>query len=112
MGGILLAYVPVTQAQNLGEIRGRMEQRVSQVDTLKSKGVLGEDNRGILDVRAGDDEGVSAAENADRAIVYAALAKKTGATPAAVGQARAKRIYASTAKGVWVQAANGEWLQK
>ncbi len=112
IGGLLLAWVPVTQAQSLGEIKARMEKRVSQVDTFKAKGVLGENNRGFLEVRAGDDAGVAAAENADRSVVYAALARQTGATPAAVGQARAKQIYSASAKGVWVQAPNGEWLKK
>jgi uncharacterized protein len=112
IGGLLIALVPVTRAQSLGEIRSRMEKRVSQVDALKAQGVLGENNRGFLEVRSGDDGGVAAAENADRGVVYAALAKQTGATPAAVGQARAKQIFAASAKGVWVQAPTGEWLKK
>jgi len=112
IGGLLLVWVPATQAQSLGEIKVRMEKRVSQVDALKAKGVLGENNRGFLEVRSGDDAGVAAADNADRAVVYAALAKQTGATPAAVGQARAHQIYSASAKGVWVQAPTGEWLKK
>ncbi|MBC8040565.1 MAG: DUF1318 domain-containing protein, partial [Opitutaceae bacterium] len=86
---MLLGLVPLASAQNLGEIRARMEKRVAQVDVLKASGVLGENNRGFLEVRAGDDAGVAAAENADRGVVYAALAKQTGATADAVGKARA-----------------------
>jgi uncharacterized protein YdbL (DUF1318 family) len=112
IGCLLTALAPATQAQSLGEIRGRMEKRVSQVDALKARGVLGENNRGFLEVRSGDDGGVAAAENADRTAVYAALAKQTGATPAAVGQARARQIFSASAKGVWVQAPTGEWLKK
>lgn len=108
----LLAAVPAVPAQSLGELRSRMEKRVPQVDELKASGVLGENNRGFLEVRAGDDRGVAAADNADRAAVYAALAKQTGATPEAVGKARAKQIFTASAKGVWVQAATGEWLRK
>lgn len=112
LSGLLLAAVPLTHAQDLGAIRDRMEQRVSQIDTLKTQGILGENNLGFLDVRSGDDQGVAAAENADRSAVYEALAKKTGTTAEAVGKARARRIAASSAKGVWVQAENGQWSKK
>lgn len=103
---------PLVHAQNLGEVKARMEKRVSSIDALKTQGVLGENNRGFLEVRSGDDRGVAAAENADRSVVYAALAKQAGATADAVGKARAKQIYAASAKGVWVQSPSGEWLKK
>lgn len=109
---MLLGLVPLASAQNLPEIRARMEKRVAQVDSLKASGVLGENNRGFLEVRAGDDQGVAAAENADRGVVYTALAKQTGATADAVGKARAKQIFAASAKGVWVQSPSGEWVKK
>ena len=109
---LLLGIPALTQAQDLGAIRARMEQRIGQIDLLKTSGVLGENNRGFLEVRSGDDQGVAAAENADRAAVYAALAKKTGATADSVGKARAKQIAGASAKGVWVQAENGEWAKK
>lgn len=109
---MLLGFVPLASAQNLPEIRARMEKRVPQVDSLKASGVLGENNRGFLEVRSGDDQGVAAAENADRGVVYAALAKQTGATADVVGKARAKQIFAASAKGVWVQSPTGEWVKK
>lgn len=109
---MLLGLAPLASAQNLGEIRARMEKRVGQVDALKASGVLGENNLGFLTVRTGDDQGVAAAENADRGVVYAALAKQTGATADAVGKARAKQIFAASAKGVWVQSPSGEWVKK
>ncbi|MFA6962055.1 MAG: DUF1318 domain-containing protein [Opitutaceae bacterium] len=109
---LTLGVAPLTHAQDLGAIRSRMEQRISSIDTLKTQGVLGEDNRGFLDVRSGDDKGVAAAENADRAAVYAAIAKKAGTSADAVGKARAKQIASASAKGVWVQAENGQWAKK
>lgn len=109
---LLLGVAPLTQAQDLGAIRSRMEQRVGQIDALKTQGIVGENNRGFLEVRSGDDHGVSAAENADRTAVYAAIAQKTGATADAVGKARAKQIAGASAKGVWVQAENGQWAKK
>lgn len=112
VSGLLLVAAPFTHAEDLGTVRDRMEQRVSRIDALKTQGVLGENNRGFLDVRSGDDQGVAAAENADRASVYEALARKTGATPEAVGKARAKKIAASSAKGVWLQSEDGRWFKK
>lgn len=112
ISALLFGAAPLTHAQDLGAIRARMEKRIGQIDALKTQGVLGENNRGFLEVRSGNDEGVAAAENADRAAVYAALAQKTGATPDAVGKARAKQIAAASAKGVWVQAENGQWAKK
>lgn len=109
---LLLAAAPLAQAEDMGAIRSRMEKRVTQIDTLKTQGVLGENNRGFLEVRSGNDSGVAAAENADRAAVYAEIAKKTGATADAVGRARARQLSAASAKGVWVQADNGQWSQK
>ena len=109
---LMLGVVPFTQAQDLGAIRSRMEKRIGQIDTLKTQGVLGEDNRGFLSVRSGDDQGVAAAENADRAAVYAAIAQKAGSSADAVGKARAKQIAAASAKGMWVLAENGQWAKK
>ena len=109
---LLFGAVSVTHAQDLLELRSRMEQRIGQIDTLKTQGIVGENNKGFLEVRSGSDQGVSATENADRAAVYAALAKKTGSTPEMVGRARAKQIAAGSAKGVWVQAEGGTWAQK
>ncbi len=108
----LLFGATVVRAEDLGAVRGRMEQRVSKIDALKTSGVLGEDNRGFLAVRSGSDGGVAAAENADRATVYAVLAQKTGATADAVGKARARQIADGSAKGVWLQRENGEWFKK
>ena len=109
---MLLAGSSTVRAEDLGVVRARMEKRISQIDALKSSGVLGENNRGFLDVRSGSDGGVAAAENADRAVVYAALAQKTGASADAVGRARAKQLAGNSARGVWVQAENGQWTKK
>lgn len=110
----VLVLAPVmTRAEDLGAVRARMEQRLSRIDALKSSGALGENNRGLLEVRtAGEATAVAADENRDRAVVYAELAKRTGATADSVGHARAKQIAANSAAGVWLQRESGEWYQK
>jgi uncharacterized protein YdbL (DUF1318 family) len=110
----LIAALPALRAEDLATVRARMERRLPQIDTLKTSGAVGENNRGFLEVRAasGDAEAVTSAENADRTVVYAAIGSKTGASADAVGKARAKQIAANSAAGVWLQRENGEWYKK
>ena len=110
---LVLVFAPVlTRAEDLGTVRARMAQRLPQIDTLKASGGLGENNRGLLEARSGEAGSVAAAENRDREVVYAELAKRTGASTDSVGRARAKQIAANSAKGVWLQRESGEWYQK
>lgn len=101
-------------AEDLGAVKVRMNQRLAQVDHLKAKGVIGENNRGMLELRGGDvDAGdVVAAENRDRETVYAEIAKQTGTHVDQVGRARARQIAAASARGVWLQKNDGSWYKK
>jgi uncharacterized protein YdbL (DUF1318 family) len=102
-------------AESAGDIRRRMEQRLPQIDALKAQEVLGENNRGLLEVRgSGSAEagGVVADENRDREAVYALIAKETGASADSVGRARAKQIASNSRSGVWVQDESGAWKKK
>jgi uncharacterized protein YdbL (DUF1318 family) len=110
----LLGTAATMQAEDLGSIRARMEQRLSQIDALKAKGALGENNRGFLEVRAAAPgaDAVALAENNDRTTVYTAVAQKTGATADTVGRARAGKIAAISPAGVWLQHETGGWYKK
>jgi uncharacterized protein len=111
---LCLLVLPVL-AQSADELRARMAQRLPVIDDLKTKALIGESNRGFLEVRgsgAGDPGATVAAENRDREAVYAIIAKETGSTPAAVGVARAKQIAANSRGGVWVQDESGAWKKK
>ncbi len=102
-------------AENAGDIRRRMEQRLPALDELKGKQVIGENNRGLVEVHGSgtaDAGQVVADENRDREAIYAILAKETGATPDSVGRARAKQIAAKSRPGVWVQDEAGKWYRK
>lgn len=111
---LLGAIAPTLHAQDLGAIRERMVQRLGTIDSLKADGAIGENNQGFVEVRSkvGEAARVVAEENADRQIVYAAIAQKTGSTAAQVGQARARQIASGSASGVWLQSASGSWYQK
>lgn len=113
---LLIFVVPagLLVAQDLGAIKSRMAQRLPQLDELKAKGAIGENNRGLVEARGADAAAgaVISAENADRETVYAALAKNAGSTADQVGRARAKQIFAGSAAGVWVQREDGNWQKK
>lgn len=111
---LALGVMSPVVAQDLGAIKSRMEARIPALDGLKASGVVGETNRGLVEVRSENPEApkVVAAENADRAAVYAALAKQTGATADSVAAARAKQIATSSKPGVWLQREDGGWYKK
>ena len=101
-------------AQDSG-IKARMEQRLGSIDAMKDRGVVGENNRGYLEVRgnaSGQDQKIISDENSDRRTVYAAIAAKTGATADAVGRQRASQLMGLARRGHWVQETNGQWMQK
>ncbi len=110
----LLSAIAPAFASEQDVAQQRIASRQSTVASLKEKGVLGENNRGLLEVRQneGDADRVAADENRDRGIIYAELAKKTGASPDSVGRARAKQIAANSRPGVWVQDEAGKWTKK
>ena len=102
-------------AATASDLRRQMEQRLPAIDAMKTSEAVGENNRGLLEVRpAGKADAASlvAEENRDREAVYALIAKDTGATPDSVGRARAKQIAANSRAGVWVQAESGAWKKK
>jgi uncharacterized protein YdbL (DUF1318 family) len=113
MTALVFGIAP-SQGQDLGAIKARMDQRLSKLDALKSQGAIGENNRGLVELRGSNAEAgdVVAAENRDREAVYAALAKQTGSSPETVARARAKQLAASSAAGVWIQKDSGDWYKK
>jgi len=97
------------------DIKVRMQQRKPTIDTLKSGGLIGENNKGLLEYVPGaaqKEAGVVSAENKDRGAVYNAIAKQQGATPQVVGERRAKQIAQKASSGSWLQDASGKWYRK
>lgn len=115
---LLLAFAflwSMALGQSAGDIQRRMRDRLPQIDALKAKEVVGENNRGFVEVRSGGDAtaaGVVADENRDREAVYALIARETGASPDAVGRARARDIAERSRPGVWIQQESGQWVKK
>jgi uncharacterized protein len=101
-------------ADATSEIHDRMARRIAQVDDLKLKGAVGENNRGFLEVRdsAAGAASLVAEENRDREAAYSIIAQKTNSTADAVGRARAKQIAAKSPSGIWLQDESGRWSKK
>ncbi len=111
---LFLLAIPSLQANDLDAVKARMVQRQPTLDALRKEGSLGENNRGYTEVRktSGKATDISIAENRDREIVYADIARATGSTSEQVGRARARQIAGNSAAGVWLQRESGEWYQK
>lgn len=112
-GLLALVAVPV-RAEDLGAVRARMEQRLSKLDALKTSGAIGENNRGLVEVRGADGQAatICSEENRDRETVYADIARRNQTTAEQVGRLRAKKIAESSAPGVWLQKEDGSWYRK
>ena len=115
---LLLAAVigtSLVQAQDLATVRARMEKRLAAVAALKHKQVVGETNRGYLEVRGGvpgEEQQIISEENSDRRKVYTALAAQTGSTVEEVGRKRAEQLAGLAQRGHWIQEPSGAWRQK
>jgi uncharacterized protein len=101
-------------AEDLAVVKARMEQRLPLIDELKAKGVVGENSRGMMELRGGNVEAgdAVAAENRDRGIVYAEIARQTRTTVEQVARVRARQIAGASAPGVWLQKDDGTWYKK
>lgn len=110
----LLAILFSVQGAFCDAIKDRMLARLPVINELKTQGLLGENNQGLLEFRTGQkpQADVIDAENQDRREVYKAIAGRQNTTPEFVGQARAAQIAAKESPGVWVQGADGAWTQK
>ncbi len=107
----LLILAPVVHAASIKE---RMAARIPAINALKDKGTIGENNKGFLEFRTGDKSSAKLVteENKDRSTVYSMIAKKQGASPALVGQRRAKMIVENGPKGHWYQKPDNSWYKK
>ena len=96
------------------EIRARMLARLPEIKALKDKGLVGENNKGLLEFvgQQKEKQEVVAAENQDREMVYKAIAKQQKTTVELVGKHRAIQIATKAQPGEWLQDADGKWYRK
>ena len=113
--GLIITILFVSAVNCSAEsIKDRMVARLPQINELKSKGLIGENNQGLLEFRTNKkpQQNLVVAENKDRKAVYNAIAKKQGVKPGLVGQRRAKQIADRGTPGQWFQKPDGKWYKK
>jgi uncharacterized protein YdbL (DUF1318 family) len=96
------------------DIKERMRDRLPLIIELKKKGIVGENNLGLLQFigKTKEQESVVNEENNDRMKVYEAIAKQQGGTADLVGKRRAIQIAEKAETGEWLQDEQGAWYQK
>lgn len=111
--GVIVLLTLSSQAFAEG-IKDRMKARLPEIVALKSAGIVGETNQGLLDFVGGmrDKVELVSEENADRQKIYEAIGQQQGTTSALVGQRRAKQIAEKAAAGEWLQDGSGNWYAK
>jgi uncharacterized protein YdbL (DUF1318 family) len=115
LAAALVGGAALVRAEDLAAVKARMNQRLAAVDALKDRHAVGENNRGYLEARSAlkaDEERTVSDENADRRVVYQAIAAQSGASPEVVGRQRAQQLAQISKSGVWLQGGDGVWYQK
>ena len=106
-------HLPAGRTGPGGIAQGPILERLPAVTALLADGTVGENKQGFLEFRGPEKQAdVVRAENADRAEVYNAIARKTGTTPDLVGQRRADHIARQAPAGTWLQDPSGAWYRK
>lgn len=111
----LILPVALVHAEDPGAVKARMAQRIPEINALKAKGAVGENNHGFLEIRESKDAAdtaLVAAENKDRETAYTLLADQTKTSFEQVSKARARQIAQGAPAGVWIQDIEGNWKKK
>lgn len=106
---------PLYGANSASEIKLNMQKRLPEINALLKKGAVGEDCNGFLAAQgqlSAAEQKLIAAENADRKLVYQAIAKQQNTSAELVGQRRAKQIAEKSPAGTLLQDAEGKWYRK
>ena len=115
----LFSIVTISSAQNTkDEIKIRMQDRFAKISELKKSGKIGETPLGFAEAVnkefAQDEQIIKllAAENDDRKILYAIIAKESQTSVEEVGMANAKRYFQKASASDYFKTQTGEWKQK
>lgn len=110
------------QSELISEIQRREVQRLDQVDRFKREGFIGENNRGLLEMRGEPKalqkrrmESLIKDENQDRNRLYDEILRVNGMDSrqrVTVTDKFANSFQAKSPKGTWVQNPQGQWSRK
>lgn len=91
------------------------QARFTELENLKARNQVGENNRGYVSVLSGDAAAVVENENRDRAVIYRAIADQNGL--GATGMQVIETVFAEVQRekagsGESIQLPGGEWVKK
>ena len=102
-------------------IKKRMLKRLKEIDELKLKSIIGENNKGYLQATPPFAKKLTKKqttlvkdENKDRKEIYQIISKRTGShtTLQKVQAIRAEMIRKKSKKSLWLQDVKGKWFRK
>ncbi len=110
---ISYAYAQEGLGAEVEEAAMRRKGRYSQIAAAESRGAVGEDRFGMVQVRNGDSnlQGMVSQENQDRMTIYRAVARKNGASLEEVQRLYAKRLQSDAPAGTPIELEGG-WVIK
>ncbi len=103
-------------ADELDDLKASFKARYPKLQALIQAGKVGETYLGTVEAVKGgsldgDASGIVSAENADRAKLYAIIAKQQNTTPQLVAARNAMREFSNAKSGEWLKYKDG-WKQK
>ena len=125
--GVTDAYAAVDIEASTPAIRGfkeSMKKRFPLLQPFYDKGALGENNKGLVEIRTADAlslkeradlNRLSQQENSDRNALYAEILRANKLGPDMMEQTRklfANSWRSNSRAGWWIQQDNGEWVKK
>jgi uncharacterized protein YdbL (DUF1318 family) len=108
------AYAQEGLGSDVEQAALRRRDRKPQLTQYESSGCIGENGSGLVEIRSGtqaDAKALVSAENADRMIIYAAVAQKNGTSLAEVQNLYAKRLQGDAPAGTPIEV-GGAWKIK
>jgi len=111
---LIVASFFAVQGAFADDIKARMKQRLPEIVSMKSQGIVGENAGGYLEFVAAKrvKADLVAAENRDREAVYSAIAAQQGVAVEIVAKRRALQIVSQAVKGEYLKNEGGTWYQK
>jgi len=111
---LIVASFFAVQGAFADDIKARMKQRLPEIVSMKSQGIVGENAGGYLEFVAAKrmKEDLVAGENKDREAVYSAIAAQQGVAIEIVAKRRALQIVNQAVKGEFLKNEGGTWYQK
>src|SRR5262249_22573921 len=100
--------------ETLESLKESFAKRLPKLAAAKQAGKVGETTAGTVEAVKGDGDVAQLVtdENADRASLYALIAKKENTTADAVSQRAARRNFEKASAGEWLKGNDGVWKQK